>query len=323
MGELHIPVMLAEVLDNLAVKDGGIYVDGTFGNGGYTKAILDAADCKVIAIDRDKDAIKRADAVKKEYGERFQILHGCFGDMKELLEGIGINKVDGVVLDIGVSSVQLDTPERGFSFRFDAELDMRMDNSKGDSAKDFINTASEKEIADVIYKYGEERNSRKIASAIGKERKIKEITTTFELAEIVRKCVPLSKKEYKAKISGAKVIDQATKTFQALRIYVNDELGELERGLVDGAELLNEGGRLVVVTFHSLEDRLVKKYFRKISGNNPKTSRHSPEAQVEIFEKTEAPSFKLNSRRALCAGQEEIKINPRSRSAKLRTVEKV
>ncbi|MCP4393735.1 MAG: 16S rRNA (cytosine(1402)-N(4))-methyltransferase RsmH [Alphaproteobacteria bacterium] len=327
MVELHVPVMLNEVLESLSPKDGGVYVDGTFGNGGYTKAILDAADCMVIAIDRDKDAIKRAEKIKAEYGDRFQIIHGCFGDMADLLSDVSVGKglvggVDGVVLDIGVSSVQLDTPERGFSFRFDAELDMRMDNTSGISAKDFVNSASATGLADVIYKYGEERHSRKIASAIVRERAEKDIETTVELADIVRKCVPLSKKEYKAKVSGAKVIDAATKTFQALRIYVNDELGELERGLVGGSKVLKKDGRLVVVTFHSLEDRIVKRYFRKISGNEPKPSRHSPEAKMENFAESEQPSFKLNVRRALCAGEEEIKVNPRSRSAKLRCVKK-
>lgn len=321
--DLHIPVLLAQVLESLTPKDGGVYVDGTFGNGGYTQAILDAADCKVIAIDRDIDAIKRAEKLKEKYKDRFQIIHGCFGDMKELLAGEGIAEVDGVVLDIGVSSVQLDTPERGFSFRYDAPLDMRMDNTSGISAREFVNSASEKELADVIYKYGEERKSRKIAAAIVRKREEKEIETTFELADIVRKCVPLSKKEFKIKASGGKVIDQATKTFQALRIFVNDELGELERGLIGGSEILNERGRFVVVTFHSLEDRIAKRFFRKISGNVPKPSRHSPEAILEKTAKSEKPSFKLNTRRALCAGEDEIGRNPRSRSAKLRFVEKL
>ena len=219
---LHYPVMLPEVLATLAPKDGEVYVDGTFGAGGYTRAFLEAANCTVIAIDRDPAASGRADALKAEFGDRLIFVAGRFGDALELVQAAGYREVDGFVLDIGVSSMQLDEAERGFSFRFDAPLDMRMDTSSGETAADLVNTMEEEDLANLIYKYGEERKSRYIARRIIEQRAQKRIETTLELADLIRGVVFKSPKDK---------IDPATRTFQALRIAVNDELGELERGL--------------------------------------------------------------------------------------------
>jgi len=216
----HKPVMLNEVLNALSPKEGGIYVDGTFGAGGYTQAILNAAPCTVIAIDRDLTVVPRADEFKKNYGERFIFLRGAFGDVENLLRDTGIGKVDGFVLDIGVSSMQIDQAERGFSFRFDAPLDMRMDQGQATSAFDIVNEYEEENLANLIYKYGEERHSRRIARKIIALRKEAPIRTTGALADLVRDVLPKSPKDKS---------DPATRTFQALRIAVNDELGELER----------------------------------------------------------------------------------------------
>ncbi|MCK5296641.1 MAG: 16S rRNA (cytosine(1402)-N(4))-methyltransferase RsmH [Alphaproteobacteria bacterium] len=298
----HIPVMLNEVIDALAPRDGGIYVDGTFGCGGYSKAILEAADCKVFGIDRDPDAVEIAHEFEKKYDGRFSIIHGCFGDMAELMQENGVESVDGVVLDIGVSSPQINTPERGFSFRLDGLLDMRMAQD-GTSAADVVNNMDETDLANIIYRYGEERKSRFAARAIVTARKQNPITTTGELANIVRSAVRKSK-------DG---IDPATRTFQALRIYVNDELGELERGLSGAEKILNPDGNLAVVSFHSLEDRIVKNFMKERSGANSQPSRHAP-----MIEKTFNPTFKAVTKRPLTASDEEVRGNPRSRSAKLR-----
>lgn len=240
----HEPVMLEEVIHYMSPKDGEVYVDGTFGAGGYSKALLESADCKVIAIDRDPSVKKFADELEQLYPGRIQLALGSFGDMEQLLASVGVSKVDGVVLDVGVSSMQLDEGERGFSFMKDGPLDMRM-SQEGMSAEDFVNSAKETDLADVIYKYGDERKSRQIARAIVHARAEAPITSTKALAAIIHKAV----KVYNDKI------DPATRTFQALRIWVNDELGELTRALESATRVLNTNGRLVVVSFHSLEDR--------------------------------------------------------------------
>ncbi|MEM6781044.1 MAG: 16S rRNA (cytosine(1402)-N(4))-methyltransferase RsmH [Pseudomonadota bacterium] len=300
----HIPVMLNEVLETLSPKDGEVYVDGTFGAGGYSRAFLEAADCTVIAIDRDADAIERAQGFKKEFGDRFIIVQGCFGDALELVRGAGFHQVDGFVLDIGVSSFHLDEAERGFSFRFGGPLDMRMDQSQGQSAANLVNDLPEKELADVIYKYGEERKSRHIAKRIVEARKNGRIDTTFQLADLVRAVVPKSFKDNN---------DPATRSFQALRIAVNDELGELERALTASQELLKSAGRLVVVSFHSLEDGIVKSFLYEKSGRKASGSRHLP----QIEEKADAV-FDLPFRKPLEPSTEEKEKNLRARSARLR-----
>lgn len=301
----HYPVMLNEVLNHLAPQDGEVFVDGTFGAGGYSQAILNAADCVVIAIDRDPNAVAVAERLRKEYGERFIFLSGCFGDSLELVTKAGFNQVDGFVLDIGVSSMQLDQAERGFSFRFDGALDMRMDTTQGQTAADIVNQMDEEDLANLIYKYGEERLSRRIAKRIVEKRSEEKIETTLQLADIIRAVVPRSPKDK---------IDPATRTFQALRIAVNDELGELERGLVAAEKLLKNSGRLVVVSFHSLEDSIVKSFLYERSGNIANSSRHLPPSAVTA----EAPTFTLVKRKAFEPSDAEIQQNPRSRSAKLR-----
>lgn len=300
----HYPVMLSEVLEQVSPKDGGVYLDGTFGAGGYTRAFLNSADCTVIAIDRDPNALKVAEKFVAEFGGRFIFLPGCFGDALELLEAKGFKKIDGFILDVGVSSMQIDQADRGFSFRFDGPLDMRMAQD-GDSAADIVNKMAEEDLANLIYRYGEERMSRRIAKKIVVSRLEKKITTTIELADIVRDAVPRSPKDK---------IDPATRTFQALRIAVNDELGELERGLVAAEKLLVSGGSLAVVSFHSLEDGIVKAFMLERSGKRQNASRHMPFEVMDV----PPPTFSLKVKKAIEASGEEISENPRSRSAKLR-----
>lgn len=300
----HVPVMIDEVLRTLAPADGEIYVDCTFGAGGYTRAILDAADCTVCAVDRDPEAFRRARELKKTYGDRLVPLHGCFGDVAALLENAGIGGIDGMVLDLGVSSMQLDTAERGFSFRHDGPLDMRM-GQDGPDAADAVNTLDERELADVIYRYGEEKASRRIARAIVEKRGNAPLKTTGELRDAVHEVKPRRPQDK---------TDPATKTFQALRIYVNDELGELERALAAAAGVLSPGGRLVVVTFHSLEDFQVKNFFKIQSGHTSNASRHMPPKPGE----EKPPLFTVPKRKGLEPSQDEIGRNPRARSARLR-----
>ncbi|KJS44890.1 MAG: 16S rRNA methyltransferase [Rhodospirillaceae bacterium BRH_c57] len=299
----HLPVLLAEVLTALAPRADGVYVDGTFGAGGYSRAILEAAPgCHVVGIDRDPAAEPRAAALAAEFDGRLTFLPGRFGDMVRLLTDAGIPQVDGVALDVGVSSMQIDQAERGFSFMRNGPLDMRMDTRSGETAADVVNTLAEEDLANVIYRFGEERMSRRVARAIAQARETLPFTTTGQLASVIRSVVRKSK-------DG---IDPATRTFQALRIYVNDEIGELERGLAGAEALLRPDGRLAVVSFHSLEDRVVKAFLRDRSG--------SERGRLLPGEPTPPPpTFELLSRKAVAPTAAEAKANPRARSAKLRS----
>lgn len=303
----HIPVMLNEVLAALKPAADEVYVDGTLGAGGYTRAILDAdKNCKVIAIDRDQTAHDMAARWGSDYAGRLTLVKNSFGNLEDALSALTVESVDGIVLDLGVSSMQFDEGGRGFSFRFDAPLDMRMDRNAGETAADIVNHMGEEPLANLIYLYGEERKSRHIASAIVKARAVAKITTTKQLADIVRSVVHVSPRDK---------IDPSTRTFQALRIAVNDELGELEAVLAAAERVLKTGGRLVVVTFHSLEDRIVKNFLTEKARPAPSPSRHVPMA-------LDAPqnrlSFSLITKKPVLPTESEMKINPRSRSAKLR-----
>ena len=304
----HIPVMLSEVLAALEPKSGEIIVDGTFGAGGYTEAILQSADCKVIAIDRDQKAIAAGKPLAERFPGRLRLVIGRYSAMDEILESQGIEAVDGVALDLGVSSMQLDQAERGFSFMQDGPLDMRM-GSDGPSAADIVNSLSERELAEIIGKLGEERRARAIARAIVARRADEPIATTGELADIVARVLGRKHDETK---------HPATRTFQALRLYLNEELDELAEGLSAAERLLRAGGRLVVVTFHSLEDRIAKRFFASRSAPGRRGSRHLPEAEGEA----RPPSFRLLNRRPLEPNQREIAENPRARSARLRAAER-
>jgi 16S rRNA (cytosine1402-N4)-methyltransferase len=298
----HVPVLLDAVLAALAPRDNLVYVDGTFGGGGYSEALLAAAHCRVFGIDRDPEAVQRGRALAERYGERLRILEGRFGDMAQLLTSMNTNPVAGIALDLGVSSTQLDTPERGFSFRSDGPLDMRMSGA-GQSAADLVAVLSESDLAELIRALGEERFARRIARAINAARQRRPIRRTTEFAEIVRAVIPQSEPGH----------DPATRTFQALRIAVNDELGELDRGLAAAEQLLMPGGRLAVVSFHSLEDRRVKEFLRRRSDMAPRASRHRP-----VGAESPPPSFTLLTRRAVKPSAAEIAHNPRARAARLR-----
>jgi 16S rRNA (cytosine1402-N4)-methyltransferase len=304
----HVPVMLDEVLANLAPRDGGIYLDGTFGGGGYARAILEQASCTLWAIDRDPEAIERGASLVARFPGRLHLLQGQFGDMVALLDQAGVTELDGVVLDLGVSSFQIDDPERGFSFRADGPLDMRMEK-QGTSAADLINTLPERALADVLYELGEERASRRIAHAIVAARLMAPIETTGRLAEIIRSVLPPDR-------SGN---HPATRSFQALRIKVNDELRQIEDALGQAVDLLSPGGRLVVVAFHSLEDRIVKRFMSEAAGRTGAPSRHNPAGLIA----RDAPKFRLLTVRALRPGARETNQNPRSRSARLRALERL
>jgi 16S rRNA (cytosine1402-N4)-methyltransferase len=304
----HIPVMLPEVIEALAPRADAAYLDATFGGGGYAAAILDAAPCTLWAIDRDPDAIARGAALAQRHPGRLHLVHGGFGDMLALLAGRGISRLDGVVMDLGLSSFQIDEPARGFSFRTDGPLDMRMDHS-GITAADLVATLPERELADTLYQFGEERLSRRIARAIVIARAEAPIATTAQLAAIIRRVVP----------KDGSGIDPATRSFQALRIRVNDELGQIERALTQAATLLTPGGRLVVVSFHSLEDRIVKRFMTEMAGRTPSPSRHDPRGL------TDRPTahFRLLHARAQRPGTAETSNNPRARSARLRAIERL
>jgi 16S rRNA (cytosine1402-N4)-methyltransferase len=304
----HIPVMLSEVLQALEPKDGAIVVDGTFGAGGYSEAILTAADCKVIAIDRDPEAFRLSGKLAQTYPGRLLAVLGRYSEMDEIAASEGFDAVDGVTLDLGVSSMQLDEPERGFSFMQEGPLDMRMGES-GPTAGDVVNALPEAELAEIIFKLGEERRARAIAKAIVARRSERPIATTTELADIVARVLGRKRDETK---------HPATRTFQALRLYLNQELDELARGLFAAELLLRAGGRLAVVTFHSLEDRIAKRFLASRSMPPPRGSRHLPAVEAEII----APSFRLLNRRPLEPNRAEIARNPRARSARLRAAER-
>ena len=300
----HIPVLLDKVLKTLAPRDGGLYIDGTFGAGGYTRAILDAADCRVIAIDRDPKAIAAGDSLAERYDGRLTLVEGRFSRLDRIAADTGASNADGVTLDIGVSSMQLDDAERGFSFMRDGPLDMRMGTS-GPTAADIVNAAPEGELARLIFTLGEERKSRSVARAIGRARAQGDIATTGQLAEIVARAVGPSR-------DGR---HPATRTFQALRIFVNGELAELAEGLAAAERILAEGGRLAVVSFHSLEDRIVKRFLAERSRVR-RGSRHRPDVPAP------APTFTLVTRRPATPSEREIADNPRARSARLRGAER-
>ncbi len=298
----HLSVMLSEVLAALEPKPGDVIIDATFGAGGYTRAIL-ATGAEVIGLDRDPTVQVHAKAVKAEFGDRFQLIQTPFGDLDSAFEQSGKAKLDGAVFDIGVSSMQLDQAERGFSFMRDGPLDMRMADT-GETAADIVNTWDHGPLAHIIKLYGEERQAGRVATAILRRRTEQPFTRTLDLAEVVEKALGGRR--------GA-AIHPATRTFQALRIAVNDELGELERGLEAAEAKLAPGGRLVVVTFHSLEDRIVKNFLTERTGNTPAGSRHAP-----VAVDPRQPTFTLKFKGAQAATEDESAINPRARSAKLR-----
>jgi len=306
-GRPHAPVLLAEVVRGLAPAAGGVYVDGTFGAGGYAAAILDAAAASVIAIDRDPTAIAAGRALAERYAPRLTLIEGRFGEMDRLVRSRGVDSVDGVALDIGVSSMQLDRAERGFSFAKDGPLDMRM-SGEGPSAADLVNDLPEAELADLIFRFGEERRARAVARAIVEARKSAPISRTLELAAVVARVV-----------RAEPGFNPATRTFQALRIAVNDELGELSRGLSAAERLLKPAGRLAVVSFHSLEDRVVKRFLTARARPAPNPSRHLP-APADPRPRT--PSFRLIDGGAIKPGAAEAAANPRARSARLRLAER-
>lgn len=299
----HIPVMLPEVLEALNPANDEVYVDATFGAGGYSRAILESAECRLYAIDRDPNVSHFAETLKRDFPDRFVFLAGSFSEMTQLLAEHGVEKVDGIVMDLGVSSMQLDQAERGFSFMRDGALDMRQ-SCQGMSAAEVVNTLEAKELADILYLYGEEKRSRQIARAILAARTEEPIETTLQFARIIENASP----------KGHHKIHPATRSFQALRIYVNRELEELESALAASPQLLNTGGRLVVVSFHSLEDRIVKRFFTTCSRENLGGSRHLP-----VVDEAPSPLFTLpNRNKAIAASEQESKANTRSRSAKLR-----
>ncbi len=292
----HIPVLLEPIL-RLCAPIEGVWLDGTFGAGGYTRGLLGAGADKVIGVDRDPLAFEMAADWLGEYGERIETVQGVFSRLDEYASDL-----DGVVLDLGVSSMQLDLAERGFSFMRDGPLDMRM-SQDGPSAADLVNESEEADLADILFHYGEERASRRIARAIVRERTAAPITTTLRLAEIVEGCLPRAK-------PGKS--HPATRSFQGLRIAVNDEYGELFRGMMASERALKPGGLLAVVTFHSIEDRMVKRFMQARAGRLGSVSRYAPEIEQE------KPAFELLTRKAVGPDDDELALNPRSRSAKLR-----
>ncbi len=298
----HVPVLLEEAISALSPHDGGVYLDGTFGAGGYTRSILATQGARVIALDRDPTAIAAGEDLIKEFGDRLILRQARFGELDAAAREAGFDALDGVVLDIGVSSMQFDEAARGFSFRFEGPLDMRMDMS-GRSAADIVNGAEEEEIADILYHYGEERLSRRIARAIVNDRQIEPYTTTAQLAGLIERINPPRFGQ----------IHPATRSFQGLRIAVNDELGELARALAAAERVLKPGGALAIVSFHSLEDRIVKQFFAERSGRGQARSRLLPGEPARA-----APTFDCPGSQPVAPGEDEIRSNPRARSARLR-----
>ena len=305
--ERHVPVLLGEAMAHLAPRCGGIYVDATFGAGGYARAVLKTPGVRLFAIDRDPQAIAGGQALAAEYSDRLTLLHGRFSDMERLLAAHGISAVDGVVMDLGVSSMQLDEAERGFSFLREGPLDMRMEG-QGMSAAEVLNTFREEDIAAILKTYGEERRARPLARAIVHRRKERPFQTTFDLVEVVESVLGRLR-------PGKK--HPATRTFQALRIFVNRELEEVAQGLLAAERLLRPGGRLVVVSFHSLEDRIVKRFFAARTGRGQAASRRLPHEPAPP-----APSFVDIAPGGIAPSAEEVARNPRARSARLRAGER-
>jgi 16S rRNA (cytosine1402-N4)-methyltransferase len=302
----HVPVLLAPLLQAVAPVR-GVWLDGTLGAGGYARALLDAGAERVIGLDQDPEALQRAAGWAPAFGDRLTLVEGRFGELDRVAAAAGAPALDGVVLDIGVSSMQLDQPERGFSFLRDGPLDMRMRQS-GPTAADLVNRLPESDLADILFQLGEERASRRIARAIVQDRKAAPFATTLQLAGLIERLLPRPKPGQP---------HAATRSFQALRIAVNDELGELARGLAAAEAALAPGGWLAVVTFHSLEDRIVKRFLALRSGAAPGGSRHAPETRGP------APGFRLATRKAVAPDAAEIAANPRARSAKLRVARRL
>jgi len=308
----HIPVLKDEVKFFLNIKEGRTYVDGTFGAGGHSSMILSSAKCKLYAIDRDPKIKLYSKKFEKKYPNDFKLIEGNIGNLKNLLKDQGVNQIDGGILfDLGVSSMQLDNANRGFSFRYDGPLDMRM-GLDGPTAAEIIEKSDEKTLSDIIYKFGEEPKSRKIAKAIVNYKKNKTIESTLELAEIVRNSIGYSKN---------KKIDPATRTFQAFRIKVNNELEEIKKALEATKDLLVPGARLVVISFHSLEDKIVKSFLKKHSGLGANPYRHSLSAINNLSNKKII--FNLLTKNIIKNSDEKNKINIRARSAKLRAAERI
>lgn len=303
--DLHIPVLLGPVMDALCPAHGEVFVDGTFGAGGYTKALLDTAPCKVIAIDRDPNAIAAGAWLVESFADRLTLVQGRFSQMEQIVADAGLTHVDGIVLDVGVSSMQLDQGERGFSFMRDGPLDMRMDQN-GTSAADVVNDFEERDLRHIISVLGEEKRAFAIAKAITKRREQEPFTRTLDLAALIEATLGRP-----PKFKGPS-IHPATRTFQALRIYVNAELRELAEALAAAERLLAPGGQLAIVTFHSLEDRIVKRFLHQRSGRAARPSRHAPQV-AEL-----APSFEELARGGVVADEAEVSSNPRARSARLR-----
>jgi 16S rRNA (cytosine1402-N4)-methyltransferase len=307
-GFSHIPVLRDEAITLLNPRENGVYLDGTFGGGGYARTILEAARCTLWAIDRDPAAIARGAALAAAHPGRLHLVEARISEILHLLNQGGVHALDGAVFDLGVSSYQIDDPARGFSFRADGPLDMRM-GKDGISAAMLVNTLSESDLADILFSFGEEKASRRIAKSIVERRREKNFETTADLAGVIRSIVRPDK-------SG---IDPATRSFRALRIAVNEELADIAAALTQAASILAPGGRLVVVSFHSLEDRIVKRFFAAASGRGAGASRHDPARLLAV----EKPKFRLITGSPITVSAAEARKNPRARSAKLRAMERL
>lgn len=311
----HLPVMLTEVLSALNPRSGGQYVDATFGGGGYTSGVLATQGTTVLGIDKDHEAMARGEVIKKEFGQRLRLYHGSYAELQKAVREAALTSVDGIMFDLGVSSFQLDTAERGFSFSKDGPLDMRMGGA-GPTAADLVNQWNEDQLADIFWRYGDERNNKKIARSIVERRKLSPFNRTLDLAEHIAKLCP----------QHGKPIHPATRVFQALRIAVNNELEDLEQAMTASIATLSKGARLVVVSFHSLEDRIVKQAMQAVVAprqhvNKYKLPKASPQYGEEAY--NAGPAFTLITNKPQEAGDDEVRGNPRSRSAKLRVLERV
>lgn len=308
----HLPVMLPQVLGALNIHDGGQYIDATFGGGGYTRGVLATAGTTVLGIDKDHEAIARGKAMQQEFGKRLSLFEGSYADLEKAVREEAISSVDGIMFDLGVSSYQLDTAERGFSFSKDGPLDMRM-GGLGLTAADLVNQWSEDQLADIFWRYGDERNNKKIARSITERRKVSPFTRTLDLAEHIAKLCP----------AYGKPIHPATRVFQALRIAVNNELDDLEQAMAASLRVLARGGRLVVVSFHSLEDRIVKQAMQAVVAPRQHVNKYKLSKAGRDDKYGEEPAFALINNKPWVASLEEVRSNPRSRSAKLRVLERV